>query len=158
LGGRFRPGFLCWIMHGVLGRETGALPDGRRARTALADSLGAAQGRDRNGPTALLKSATKIDYHPANGGMVLNLKFSPAAVRGEDGVERLMQLLKTYLRRGGFEVQVNVISADTLREARAHPEEYPHLIVRVAGFSEYFTLLGPELQDEIIQRVEYEAV
>jgi len=156
LGGRFRPGFLCWIMHGVLGEQTGATPDGRLARTALADGLGAVQGRDRHGPTALIKSATQIDYRPANGGMVLNLKFSPSAVRGEEGVERLMELLKTYLRRGGFEAQVNVVSAETLRAARAHPEDYASLIVRVAGFSEYFTLLRPEIQDELIERVEYE--
>ena len=154
MGGRFRPGFLSWIQHGALGSQTGATPDGRLSRTALADSLSAAQGRDKNGPTAMIKSATKIDYRPANGGMVLNLKFSPSAVSGEEGVENLMQLLKSYLGMGGFEAQVNVISAETLRDAREHPENYRNLVVRVAGFSEYFTSLGRELQDEIIERTE----
>ncbi|MFH0766445.1 MAG: pyruvate formate lyase family protein, partial [Calditrichota bacterium] len=154
MGGRFRPGFLSWIQHGVLGTQTGATPDGRLSRTALADSLSAAQGRDKNGPTAMIKSATKIDYRPANGGMVLNLKFSPSAVRGEEGIENLMQLLLSYLRMGGFEAQVNVISADMLRDAREHPENYRNLVVRVAGFSEYFTSLSREIQNEIIERTE----
>ena len=154
MGGRFRPGFLSWVQHGVLGTQTDATPDGRLSRTALADSLSAAQGRDKNGPTAMIKSSTKIDYRPANGGMVLNLKFTPSAVRGEEGVGNLMQLLKSYLRMGGFEVQVNVISAETLRDAREHPENYRSLIVRVAGFSEYFTVLSREIQDEIIERTE----
>ncbi len=154
MGGHFRPGFLSWVQHGVLGTQTGATPDGRLSRTALADSLSAAQGRDKNGPTAMIKSATKIDYRPANGGMVLNLKFSPSAVRGREGVENLMQLLKSYLRMGGFEAQVNVISAETLRDAREHPENYRNLVVRVAGFSEYFTSLSREIQNEIIERTE----
>jgi len=154
MGGRFRPGFLSWVQHGVLGTQTGATPDGRLSKTALADSLSAAQGRDKNGPTAMIKSATKIDYRPANGGMVLNLKFSPSAVRGREGVENLMQLLKGYLRMGGFEAQVNVISAEMLRDAREHPENYRNLVVRVAGFSEYFMSLSREIQNEIIERTE----
>jgi len=155
LGGSFRPGFLAWIMHGNMGQETGALPDGRRAREALADSMGAAQGRDLDGPTAVIRSATKIDYRPANGGMVLNLKFTPAAVRGDEALDKLVALVKTYFNLGGFQVQINVVGRDTLQEAREHPERHRGLIVRVGGYSDYFTALDPTLQEEIIRRTEH---
>jgi len=155
LGGSFRPGFLAWIMHGVLGKETGALPDGRPAGEALADSMAAAQGRDLDGPTAVIRSATKIDYRPANGGMVLNLKFTPAAVRGEEAVDKLVALVKTYFEMGGFQVQINVVGREALEEAREHPERHRGLIVRVGGYSDYFTALDSTLQDEIIRRTEH---
>lgn len=155
--GPFRPGFLAWIMHGVLGKDTGALPDGRRAGEALADSMGAAQGRDLNGPTAVIRSATKINYLPANGGMVLNLKFTPTALRGEEALDKLLALLKTYFTLGGFQAQINVVGRETLEEARRHPERHRGLIVRVGGYSDYFTALDPTLQDEIIRRTEHGA-
>ncbi len=155
LGGRYRPGFLCWIQHGVLGKQTGATPDGRRAGTALADSMGAAQGRDVNGPTAVVRSVNRLNFVPANGGMVLNLKFSPSAVKGPEGPEKLRALLETYLQNGGFQVQVNVVGRETLLEAKAHPEQWRGLVVRVGGYADYFTALDPVLQDEIIARSEH---
>ncbi len=152
LGGQYRPGFLCWIQHGVLGKQTGATPDGRLAGTALADSMGAVQGRDLNGPTALVRSVNRLNFVPANGGMVLNLKFSPSAVSGPRGAEKLRALLETYLRNGGFQVQVNVVDKQTLLEARAHPEDWRGLVVRVGGYADYFTALEAVLQEEIIAR------
>jgi len=155
LGGQYRPGFLCFIYHGIFGKQTGATPDGRRALTPLADSMGAVQGRDRNGPTALLCSVNRLDFVPANGGMVLNLKFSPSAVRGAQGAEKLCDLLETYLRNGGFQVQVNVVDKETLIDAKRHPERWRGLVVRVGGYCDYFTALDPALQDELIARTEH---
>ncbi len=154
-GGKYRAGFLCWIMHSVLGRLTSATLDGRRAREVLADSIGPVQGRDRNGPTAVIKSATKFDHIPALGGLVLNLKFSPSIFSADDGIKRLSDLIKTYLYLKGFEVQINVIDKNTLLEAKRNPEAYRNLIVRVAGYSAYYTSLDPALQDEIIARTEH---
>jgi formate C-acetyltransferase len=152
--GPYQPGFLCWVQHEPLGRACGATPDGRFAHTVLADSIGAAQGRDTHGPTAAIRSVTKFDHTPALGGMVLNLKFSPALF-DDDNLPKLVALLRTYFDTGGFQAQVNVIDRDTLLEAQRHPERYENLIVRVAGWSAYFTTLSRELQDEIIARTEH---
>ncbi len=151
----YYPGMFCWIMHGRLGAETGATPDGRLAGQAFADGAGPAQGRERRGPTAAVKSTTKWDHAPMLGGLVLNLKFTRSALADETARRRLAELIKTTMRLGGFEVQVNVVDAETLRAAQARPDEHRDLLVRVAGYSDYFVHLDPVLQDEIIARTEY---
>ena len=158
-GGGYHPGFLCWIMHDVLGRQTGATPDGRRAGLPLGDCIGAVQGRDRRGPTALVRSATCWDHQQAAiGGLILNLKFQPRLLARAQGQRQVANLLRTYLDLGGFEVQVNVVDRARLEAAIARPREHQGLIVRVAGYSAYFTTLSPTLQREIIARTEYASV
>lgn len=158
-GGGYHPGFLCWIMHRELGRGTGATPDGRLAGTPLGDCIGPVQGRDRHGPTAMLRSCTGWSHQQAAiGGLVLNMKFQPKLLDDLAGIRRVASLLRTYLDLGGFEVQVNVVDRAQLEQAMAHPEQHGNLIVRVAGYSAYFTTLSPELQEEIIARTEYAAV
>ena len=155
-GGPYQPGFLCWIMHSVLGEKTGATPDGRKSGEALADSVGPVQGHDTEGVTAMLRSSAKMDHSKFIGGIVTNVKFTPDMFRTADDREKVIDLLETYLRMGGFELQVNVVSSDVLRQAQSHPEEHSNLIVRVAGYSDYFTRLSRPLQDEIILRTEHE--
>jgi pyruvate-formate lyase len=155
LGGQFHSGFFCWIMHERLGRMTCASADGRRAGFPLGDGSGPAQGRERLGPTAALLSATKWDHTPHLGGIAVNLKFTRPRNNGEFA-PRLVDLLETYLRRGGFEVQVNVVDRDTLLAAREHPEHYRDLVVRIGGYSDYFVGLSPEMQAEIIMRTEHQ--
>ncbi len=149
------PGFFCWVMHERLGAKTGATPDGRKAGTALADGAGAAQGRERKGPTTSVLSTTTWNHKRALGGLVHNVKFSKATLRTEQDLAALRSLSEIYLRRGGFEIQVNVVNAEILRDAQAHPEKYADLLVRVAGYSDYFVHLDPNMQAEVIQRTEH---
>ncbi len=109
----------------------------------------------RKGPSAVIKSAAKID-HLRTGGTLLNQKFTPSLLEDEKGLDSLVQLIRSYFRMDGHHIQFNVVTADTLRKARKHPEDYKDLIVRVAGYSDYFNDLGEELQDEIIRRTENE--
>jgi formate C-acetyltransferase len=155
LGGQFLSGFFCWVQHERLGRLTAASADGRPSGFPLGDGSGPAQGRERLGPTAAVLSATKWDHTPHLGGIAVNLKFS----RPRDASafqERLLDVVETYLRRGGFEVQVNVVDRETLLAAREHPEQYRDLVVRIGGYSDYFVGLSPEMQEEIILRTEHE--
>ena len=152
---RLVPGFFCWVMHGRLGAETLATPDGRHAGTALADGAGPAQGRDTAGPTASVRATTTWPHKQALGGIAHNLKFAPALFSDQAGRRGVRHVIETYLRRGGFELQINVVGTETLRAAQAAPENYRDLIVRVAGYSDYFTALTPSLQDEIIRRTEF---
>lgn len=154
-GHRYAPGLFCWVMHERLGRETGATPDGRLAGFPLSDGAGPAQGRERCGPTGAVKSTTKWDHRPMLGGLVLNLKFSRSALRGEGALEKLQQLIESYMRLGGFEIQINVVDRQTLLEAQQRPEAYQDLLVRVAGYSDYFVGLSPEMQAEVIARTEH---
>ncbi len=152
------PGFFCWVVHERFGAETGATPDGRKAGFPLADGAGAAQGREKCGPTASVLSTTKWSHRKALGGLVHNVKFSKNAFRTDEDLAALRNLIETYLRRGGFEIQVNVVSADELRDAQEHPENYPDLLVRVAGYSDYFVHLNRNMQAEVIARTEHAAV
>ena len=154
-GHRYVPGFFCHMNHGWLGVETGATPDGRLAGLALADGAGAAQGREACGPTASVLSTTKWSHRKALGGLVHNIRFSSKAFETPADRQAVRSVIETYLRRGGFEIQLNIVSAETLRDAKERPEEYRDLVVRVAGYSDYFNTLTPELQDEIIARTEF---
>ncbi|HIE26614.1 TPA: hypothetical protein EYP66_04945 [Candidatus Poribacteria bacterium] len=152
------PGFFCWVVHERFGSETGGTPDGRHAGFPLADGAGAAQGREKSGPTASVLSTTKWNHKKAIGGLVHNVKFSQSALSTDEGLAGLRNLIETYLRRGGFEIQVNVVNADVLRDAQAHPENYQDLLVRVAGYSDYFVHLNPNMQAEVIARTEHMSV
>jgi len=156
-GGTFRLNYLSTTCHVYFGSVTGATPDGRRAYLPVSDGISPVQGADRHGPTAVMKSAAKMD-HARTGGTLLNLKFSPQALAGEPGIDKLASLVRGYFRLDGHHVQFNVVTAATLRAAQAHPEQYRDLIVRVAGYSDYFCDLTRALQDEIIARTEHGGV
>ena len=153
---RYVPGFFCWIQHERLGSQTGATPDGRHAGFPLADGAGAAQGRERNGPTAAVLSSTKWSHRKALGGLVHNIKFSDSVAGSPEGCKAIRHAVETFLLRGGFEIQVNVVGKETLLKAQETPELYPDLLVRVAGYSDYFVHLNKNMQDEVIARTEHE--
>jgi len=141
------------------GWKTGATADGRNARTPVSDSMSPANGADKIGPTAVLKSASKIDQIRIMQGNVLNLKFSKSSLEDERALRKFTQLVRTYLvDLRGLELQVNVVDANTLREAQKHPEKYSDLIIRVAGYSARFVELAKEMQEDIIARTEYETI
>jgi len=149
------PGFFCWIVHEAFGSATRATPDGRKAGFPLADGAGSSQGSDKSGPTASILSTTKWNHKKAIGGLVHNIRFSKSALKTDQDLAALRNLIETYLIRGGFEIQINVLSADDLKDAQAHPENYPDLLVRVAGYSDYFVHLNPNMQSEVIARTEH---
>jgi formate C-acetyltransferase len=153
-GGSYRLEMLPTTCHVYFGSVCGATPDGRKATLPLSEGISPVQGADRRGPTAVFRSAAKMD-HVKTGGTLLNMKFSPAILAGEEGIDRLTHLVRSYFRADGHHVQFNVVSADTLREAKADPEAHRGLIVRVAGYSDYFCDLSQALQDEIITRTEH---
>jgi 4-hydroxyphenylacetate decarboxylase large subunit len=141
--------------HGAMGSAALAGPDGRLGGTTFADgSLSAYPGTDRRGPYALFSSATVWD-HSTSQNSQLNLKLHPASVRGSSGTRKLLELTRAYLRKGGFHVQYNVVDSATLREAQKNPAAHRELMVRVAGFTQYWVEIGKSIQDEIIARTEY---
>ncbi len=153
-GGHHRINLLPTTCHVYFGSVVGATPDGRPAGEPLSEGISPVQGADRHGPTAVLKSAAKID-HLRTGGTLLNQKFTPQVLATEDGIDKLAHLIRAYFRMDGHHIQFNVVSADTLRAAQKEPDRYRDLIVRVAGYSDYFVDLGVDLQDEIIRRTEH---
>lgn len=152
-GGTYRINLLPTTSHVYFGSKIGAMPDGRKALQPLSEGISPVQGADKNGPTAVLKSASKIP-HVKTGGTLLNQKFTPDFFRGYESKEKLTALIRAYFKLGGHHIQFNVVSADTLRHAQQHPEMHKNLIVRVAGYSDYFNDLGEDLQNEIIARTE----
>ena len=152
-GGKFRINLLPTTSHVYFGSVTGALPDGRKSGLPLSEGISPVQGADRQGPTAVLKSAAKID-HLRTGGTLLNQKFLPSFFKQERNYDKLVALIRSYFKMNGHHIQFNVVDADTLRDAQLHPENYRDLIVRVAGYSDYFNDLGEDLQNEIIARTE----
>jgi formate C-acetyltransferase len=154
-GGKFQAGLYTVETHSVLGKSTGALPDGRKVSEVLANGLSPSQGRDKIGPTAVIRSNTKIDHSLIANGMVLDIKFHPTALSGKEGLQKFKSLIRTYLNSGGMEIQFNVVDRKTLLEAQKNPEKFSEFVVRVSGYSAYFTQLSKELQNEIIARTEY---
>jgi formate C-acetyltransferase len=154
-GGNYRVNYLSTTCHVYFGSVTGATPDGRKAYEPLSDGISPVQGADRRGPTAVLKSAAKMD-HARTGGTLLNQKFTPQLLEGEEGIDRLAHLVRSYFRLDGHHIQFNVVTADTLRAAQDNPEKHRDLIVRVAGYSDYFCDLTTALQNEIIARTEHQ--
>jgi len=155
-GGTYRVNLLPTTAHIFFGEKLGASANGRYAGIPLSDGISPSQGADVNGPTAVLKSAGKID-HVRTGGTLLNQRFLPDILKDETGLRKLASLVRSYFRFDGHHIQFNIVDSKTLREAQAHPEAYRDLIVRVAGYSDYFCALEPSLQDEIIHRTAHEA-
>jgi trans-4-hydroxy-L-proline dehydratase len=154
-GGTYRVNLLSTTCHVYFGLMTGATPDGRRARSPESDGASPAQGADRRGPTAAMKSLSKIDAS-RTGGALLNQRFLPKALEGQGGLAALASLVRAFFGLGGHHVQFNVVDTRTLRAAQARPEDYRNLLVRVAGYSDYFVDLGRDLQEEIISRTAHE--
>jgi formate C-acetyltransferase len=143
--------------HVYFGSVINALPDGRKAGKPLSEGISPVQGADKNGPTSVIKSAAKMD-HIRTGGTLLNQKFIPQILKDDEGITKLLHLIRSYFRMDGHHMQFNVIDANTLRKAQKNPEQYRSLIVRVAGYSDYFVDLTEELQNEIIQRTQHESL
>ena len=155
-GGAYRLEMLPTTSHVYFGSVCCASADGRQSGRPLSEGISPVQGADRNGPTAVLRSAGKMD-HVKTGGTLLNMKFTPSLLADESGIDRVADLVRTYFKMDGHHVQFNVVSADTLRTAQADPDAHRDLIVRVAGYSDYFCDLSIELQEEIIERTEHES-
>jgi formate C-acetyltransferase len=153
-GGHFRINLLPTTCHVYFGSVLGATPDGRFAKEPVSEGISPVQGADVHGPTSVIKSASKID-HLRTGGTLLNQKFTPNFLETDEGIEKVLQLIRTYFRLDGHHMQFNVVNAELLKEAQKHPEKYRDLIVRVAGYSDYFVDLGEDLQNEIIKRTEH---
>jgi trans-4-hydroxy-L-proline dehydratase len=155
-GGVYHINLLPTTVHVYFGSVTGATPDGRFAWEPLSEGVSPVQGADRSGPTAVIKSVAKID-HARTGGTLLNQKFTPSLLKDEAGMEGLLKLVRTYFKLDGHHIQFNVVDAGTLRAAQQNPEQHRDLIVRVAGYSDYFCDLSEVLQNEIIARTEHES-
>jgi len=153
-GGQYGINMLPTTCHVYFGSVTGATPDGRLEGMPLSEGISAVQGADIEGPTAVIKSAAKMD-HLKTGGTLLNMKFIPRLLKDDAGVSRLMTLIRSYFKLDGHHIQFNVINRETLLEAQNNPDEYRNLIVRVAGYSDYFCNLDKALQNEIIERTEH---
>jgi formate C-acetyltransferase len=153
-GGEHRVNLLPTTVHVYFGSVTGALPDGRKAWEPLSEGISPVQGADRNGPTSVLKSAGKLDQL-RTGGTLLNQKFTPQLLADDVGIDKMASLIRSYFKMNGHHVQFNVVTADVLKNAQLHPEKHRDLIVRVAGYSDYFVDLTQGLQDEIIKRTEH---
>lgn len=156
-GGHYHINLLPTTCHVYFGSVCGATPDGRRAGLPLSEGISPVQGADRRGPTAALRSAAKMD-HARTGGTLLNQKLTPQLLADDAGLDMLIQLVRTYFKLDGHHIQFNVVDAAILRAAQQHPEQHRDLIVRVAGYSDYFCDLGRALQDEIIARTEHHAL
>ncbi|MBE7025992.1 MAG: hypothetical protein E7410_00280 [Ruminococcaceae bacterium] len=148
------PGTFSYVTHASLGRQCGATFDARLANTSYSDGCSPVQGRDTNGPTAMIRSLTSWPQQELLGGMVVNIKFGSENLKGEKA-KNFVALLRHFIERSGLEMQVNCVSRKTLEDAKINPEAHRDLIVRIGGYSDYFTRLFPELQQEIIDRTEY---
>ena len=153
-GGMFQAGLYPVSANVPLGAQTGATPDGRLAHTPVADGVSPSAGKDVNGPTAAANSVSRLDHYIASNGTLFNQKFHPSALSGRRGLENFVGLVRSYFDQKGSHMQFNVVSRETLLDAQKHPEQYKHLVVRVAGYSALFTTLSRSLQDDIIRRTE----
>jgi pyruvate formate-lyase/glycerol dehydratase family glycyl radical enzyme len=155
-GGTYHIDLLPTTCHVYFGSVTGATPDGRKAWMPLSEGISPVQGADRNGPTAVIRSVSKMD-HIRTGGTLLNQKLAPHLLEGNGGLDQLVALIRTYFTLDGHHIQFNVVDAAVLRAAQEHPEQHRDLIVRVAGYSDYFCDLSRALQEEIIARTEHQS-
>ena len=153
-GGSFQAGLYPVSANVPLGAQTGATPDGRLAYQPVADGVSPSAGKDFNGPTAAANSVSRLDHYIASNGTLFNQKFHPSALSGRNGLENFVGLIRSYFDQKGSHMQFNVVSRETLLDAQKHPEQYKHLVVRVAGYSALFTTLSKSLQDDIIRRTE----
>ncbi|MGI6173395.1 MAG: pyruvate formate lyase family protein [Christensenellales bacterium] len=155
-GETLSPSMFCWVQHAEIGKRTGATPDGRPAGFPLGDGSGPAQGRERNGATASILSSTCWDHTPFIGGIAVNMKFGKALF-SEETAEKLLSLIRVFMARGGFELQINTVDREVLLDAKAHPERHKDLVVRIGGYSDYFTNLSPAMQEELLLRTEHDS-
>ncbi len=153
--GRIVPGAFCWTRHEYFGRTTGATPDGRKAGFPLGDGSGPCQGREMNGPTASILSSTKWSHQEMLGGIAVNMKFTRKNFNAQSR-KVVLSLIQAYLKRGGFEIQINVVDRETLLRAQQEPENYRDLVVRIGGYSDYFVRLSPDMQSEVLLRTAHE--
>lgn len=153
-GGMYQAGLYPVSANVPLGAQTGATPDGRLAHTPVADGVSPSAGKDAKGPTAAANSVARLDHGIASNGTLYNQKFHPSALSGQAGLEKFVGMIRGYFDQKGMHVQFNVVDRETLLDAQAHPENYKHLVVRVAGYSALFTTLSKSLQDDIIRRTE----
>lgn len=154
-GGIYRPGIYSVSANVPLGLHVAALPDGRKDREALADGVAPQHGTDLFGPTAVARSASKLEHGKITNGTILNQKFTPKLMETQEGKEALKNLIKSYFDMGGWHIQFNVVDAETLKKAQKNPTDYKGIIVRVAGYSAFFVELDKAVQDDIIDRAEY---
>jgi len=154
-GGRFWPLMAANVQNGSAGLEVGATPDGRLAGEPVSDAASPSFGRDRHGPTAVVRSIARVDYSLAPGGKVVNMKLHPSAVAGNAGLRALAALIRTCFELGGVQLQFNTVGRETLLEAMEHPELHADLVVRVSGFSAYFTRLERAVQEDVLARTEH---
>lgn len=155
IGGSFHSSYFAWVMHGILGSAAAATPDGRKQAEALSECLGSVQGMDKNGPTGVLNSIKKIDQKSGIGGIATNFRFSKSFIGSAEGHSAVKNFIKTFFKSGCFEIQFNVVDQKDLINAQKEPEKYRTLMVRVAGYSDYFVNLAPVIQNEIIKRSEH---
>lgn len=152
--GQFQPGLYPVSANVPMGQITGATADGRKAGEPLADGVSPASGRDQAGPTAALNSVAKLDHSIASNGTLLNQKFHPSALSGQEGLSNLSALVRGFFDQKGMHVQFNVVSKEMLQDAQQHPDKYKNLVVRVAGYSAHFVSLDRSIQEDIISRTE----
>lgn len=150
----FKAGLYSASDHVFQGYHTWATPDGRKTGEPMADATSPAQGRDRNGPTAVFNSARCFDHGKFMDGLALNIRIHPSALSREDGIAKLRDMTRSYMDDGGMEVQYNVVSSETMRAAQKDPDSYRNLVVRIAGYSAYFVELNTDCQNDIIRRTE----
>jgi formate C-acetyltransferase len=141
--------------HIPFGELTAASADGRLAAMPLSEGISPVQGMDLSGPTAVVKTMGKID-HESTAGTLLNMKFTPKTLEGEDGLNKFADLIRSYFDMGGHHMQFNVVDRKTLLKAQENPQEYRSLLIRVAGYSDYFVMLSKDVQDEVISRMTHE--
>jgi formate C-acetyltransferase len=156
-GGRYLASCILFTTYAGAGKTVGATPDGRRALTPLVDSAGPAAGRDRHGPTAMLSSVTRLPLTLAIGTPVINIRFQKQLMSEPSGLRNVVGLIRAYFAQGGVQIQVSVLDKAAMLAAQRQPEKHGDLIVRIGGYSEYFTRLSRGLQDSVIERTEHGA-
>ncbi|MFX1446108.1 MAG: glycine radical domain-containing protein, partial [Promethearchaeota archaeon] len=154
-GGHFKASFISYGLNVYEGALEPATPDGRKAGEPLSNSISPCNGAEKHGPTAMLNSLAKIDHSKIGYGDSLNMRFPQFLVNSDKNLEIFNHLIDTYFENGGMHIQVNSMGTELLRDAQTHPEKYEDLIVRVSGYAAYFTRLGKEIQNDIIERVEF---
>jgi len=157
-GGIFRPSFFSYGMHVVEGQVLGATPDGRKAGEPVSNSLSPSNQSEHHGPVALLQSVAQLNHRLIPNGSSTNLKLMPSMIATEPGLKKIVAMIRAYFQLGGMQCQFNVVSDQTLRQAQQDPESYKDLVVRVSGYSAYFTDLGKPVQDDIIARCSFDRI
>jgi formate C-acetyltransferase len=154
-GGHFKASFISYGLNVYEGALEPATPDGRKAGEPLSNSFSPSNGAEKKGPTAMLNSLAKIDHSKIGYGNSLNMRFPHYLVSSDKNLDIFEHLIETYFEKGGMHIQINTMGTELLKDAQTHPENYEDLIVRVSGYAAYFTRLGKEIQDDIIERVEF---